>query len=104
MEHAYGDYECKGCDSFAHDPSFTHDAIMDLCPSVCLVPRTFDLCEYSYHELSYLHGLDANNYPVPAVREWYEFAFALGPYDPGTDLFKSEVHLIHCYQGVVPCT
>lgn len=59
---AYGDSECAGCDSFAHDPCFTHDAVMDICPHI-----SGDLCEYSYHELAYLVGLDRPRYPVPAL-------------------------------------
>jgi hypothetical protein len=62
------DDECKGCNSLAHMIGFTHDAIMDLCPSVALLPRTFDLCQYTKHELAYLHVLDEPNYPVPAIR------------------------------------
>jgi hypothetical protein len=65
--HAFGDSECPGCASFAHEPYFTHSAIMDWCPMVALKPRTFDLCQYSYHELAYLHGLDKPRYPVPAL-------------------------------------
>lgn len=70
MNKAFGDYECAGCASFAHDVSFTHDAIMDLAVPVALLPRTFDLCAYSYHELAYLHGLDTPHYPVPAIKEY----------------------------------
>jgi hypothetical protein len=63
---SYGDYECSGCNSFAHKKYFTHSAIEELCAPVAIPPRTFDLCEYTYHELAYLHGLDAPHYPVPA--------------------------------------
>ncbi len=63
-----GDHDCQGCESFAHDISFTHDAIMDLCPAfVALGEYDFDLFQYSYHELAYLYGIDPPNYPVPAL-------------------------------------
>lgn len=63
---AYGDLECDGCESFAHDVSFTHDAIWDLSAFHSLPPRSGDLCEYTYHELAYAIGLDSPRYPVPA--------------------------------------
>lgn len=68
MECEHECYDNHMCDSFAHSPLFTHDAIMDLCAPVAIPPRTYDLCEYSYHELAYLHGLDKPHYPVPAIQ------------------------------------
>jgi hypothetical protein len=67
MRDIYDECNKPMCASFAHEDCFTHSAIMDVCVPVSIPPRDFDLCKYSYHELAYLHGLDAPNYPVPAI-------------------------------------
>lgn len=67
---AYGDFEdCPvECNSFAHEPMFTHDGVWDLTAFHSIPPRSGDLCQYTYHELAYACGLDEPRYPVPATQ------------------------------------
>ncbi len=89
-----GDDECAGCESFAHTDYFTHDAIMDLSPWFhSIPPRSQDLCEYTKHELAYALGLDAPNYPVPAVIQHFEW---------GWNATLNQPALIHAWRGRYP--
>ncbi len=46
----------------------------------------------------YAIGITPPNYPVPAIRQWFEFCYRRGPYKPGRDLFDESVELVHCVQ------
>ncbi len=51
-------------------------------------------------ERDYAQGICKPRYPVPAIREWYEWCHVLGCYRVGTDLFDEYIELVHMQQSV----
>lgn len=55
-------------------------------------------CRGRKSSVRYILGACPPNYPVPAIRQWFEFVYRRGKYMPGLDLFDESVELIHFQQ------